>query len=255
MRSFCLASGSSGNSWFIETEKLKILVDIGLTYQRTKELLFEREIDIREIDYVFITHEHLDHILGLEKFLKNVNSKVFLSRGTYDSLDKSIFKNNVDIEFISHHSNLNIADLRVFVWGKKHDAKEALGLIFENGNKLGIFTDMGFFDDEFLHLFKSLDIVYLEANYCEEFLKKNSKNFNYAYLNRLMSDSGHLGLSQTCNIIEEAGRDGQTIILSHISENTNTYEGAYRKVKDLIESMNKDIRLEVSFQGESSDWF
>ena len=70
MRTFALASGSSGNCFYIESMKERILVDLGLTFSKTKEILFSRDVNVEDITGVFITHEHADHISGLNELNK-----------------------------------------------------------------------------------------------------------------------------------------------------------------------------------------
>ncbi len=255
MRTFCLASGSSGNSWYIEGDEVKILVDLGLSYSKSKDILASRGVNIENIDAIFISHEHSDHIAGLEIFLKNLSCDIYLSKGTFKWVEKNILNLNYDrFKFIKDYSCLKIGNINVLALKKNHDANEALNFVFENGKKIGIFTDMGSYNDEFLHIFKTLDIIYFELNYCEDFINEKKFTYNINYLNRLMSDYGHLGLKQVCNVLKEAARDNQKIILSHISENTNSYENAYTKIKKFLLEINKNPKLIVSFQGEALEW-
>ncbi len=71
MRSFCLGSGSAGNCFYVESSEGRgVLVDLGFSLKRTREILDERGVDVSSVDGVFITHEHGDHCAGLEMFLK-----------------------------------------------------------------------------------------------------------------------------------------------------------------------------------------
>ncbi len=253
MRSFALASGSSGNCFYVETEDNKILVDLGLTFSRTKSILDEKGVDVNEIRGVFITHEHADHVAGLKVFAKNVRCQFFMSQGTYEMIKKDL--KGVDIKIVKHHDNFSLGDLRVFAVEKSHDAKEALSFVFENkGKKLGVFTDLGEVSNEIKHILKDLDIIYFEANYCKDYVNKNCKDMNWNYLNRLMSSSGHLGVHQSLEVLQEVVNNSQRIVLSHISENTNFYENVYRQIKEALLAVEKFPELLVSFQGESTDW-
>lgn len=253
MRTFVLASGSSGNSFLIEdNEKNKYLIDIGLSYKKIKEILLEKNISPQEISGVFITHEHSDHILGLEVFMKNVNCPIYLTKGTFKALN---FKNNLNNErfiFVKSNQILKLENLKVFVVGKSHDVIEPVSFVFENGIKVGIFTDLGEVDNKILEILKNLDIVYFETNFCEEILK--NVDYNPQYISRLHSNLGHLSVQDSIEIIKNFVRNDQKIILSHISENTNTYENSYNLVKNSLNELNIDCELYVSFQGQSSDW-
>ncbi|MDA3856135.1 MAG: MBL fold metallo-hydrolase [Candidatus Woesearchaeota archaeon] len=252
MRSFALASGSSGNCYYVETDKVKILVDVGLSFKKIKEILDSRGVEVEDIDYIFITHEHSDHASGLPMFLKNVkNVKILLSQGTYDGLKLKL----ENYEIIKNHQIVTLEDLKTFVVEKPHDTIEAMSFVFENnGMKVGIFTDIGYIGDEIKHILKSLNVVYFEANYCQSVIKNNS-DLNYNYVNRLTSDEGHLGLDECCDVLKNVTFDSQKIILSHISTNTNFYENAYVKVKNSLKEVGLFPEIFVSFQGEATDWF
>ncbi len=257
MRSFALSTGSSGNCFYVESkEGTKILIDLGLTYAKTDELLGEKGIDIKEIDAVFITHEHNDHITGLKTFAKRVECPIYLSKGTFEeSSGMKISEKSKQFNIIKNHDSLIVGDFKVFSLNKSHDAIEALSFVFYDGEKrLGVFTDLGMVSDEIKHILKTLDVVYFEANYCENHIKKVRDNYSHIYLNRLMSDVGHLGLHQSCEALGESSHDMQKIIISHVSENTNSYENVYTRVKEHLENLGKFPEILVGFQGEPTDW-
>jgi phosphoribosyl 1,2-cyclic phosphodiesterase len=252
MRTFALASGSSGNCYYIESNLgVKILVDLGLSFKRTKEILYERGINIKDIDYVFITHEHSDHCQGLVNFTKNVDSKIYISKGTFSNLNCE-WEN---YEIVKNHSLIQLDDIKVFVVSKPHDSKEAVSFVFEgDGKKIGIFTDLGYATDEIKYILKTLDIIYFEANYSKEIIAKQKNSFANNYIARSISDEGHLDLDECCNILESVVNDNQKIILSHISENTNSYELTYNTVKSRLSKLNKFPQILISFQKEPTQW-
>lgn len=259
MKSFCLASGSSGNCWYIESKKgVKILVDCGLSFLKIKEILFSRNIKIEDLDAIFLTHEHSDHIIGLDLLLKNLKLDIFISKSSINNFLKN--KDNLDfkckINYIKNHEVVNFGDLRVFVLEKPHDVDESLSFVFENnGKKIGIFTDLGHVPDSFYHILNTCDVLYFETNYCEQIISNKKNEFNQIYLHRLMSNFGHLSINQACNVLSKVCNDNQKIILSHISENTNSYENSYLKVKNFLAKEGKFPKIYVSFQNSSSDWF
>ncbi len=257
MRSFALSTGSSGNCFYIESiEGCKILVDIGLAFAKVEEILESRSIDYNEIDAVLITHEHSDHVIGLKGFMRRTNCPIFISKGTYEEIsDFKASEKSSRINFVKHHDNFSISDLSIFVVSKPHDAKEAINFVINDSLcKLGVFTDLGHVNDEMKHLMRNLDVMYMEANYCEEVVSKVKYKYHDTYLNRLMSDYGHLGLHQTIDALVDSCHDMQKIVLSHISENTNSYENAYSKVTNALSEVGKNPEILVGFQGEPSEW-
>lgn len=258
MRSFCLSTGSSGNCFYVESNnKVKVLIDLGLTYIKTEELLLEKGIEISEITDVFITHEHSDHIVGLKTFIKkNPKCNIHISKGTFEEATNfKVNEKSKQFNIVKNHDSFKIDDLKIFVIGKPHDSKEAISFIFNDDYcKLGVFTDLGHINNEIKHALKTLDVIYFEANYCEEKIEKVKEKFHFTYLNRLMSDVGHLGLQQSIEALVDFTRNEQKIILSHISENTNSYENTYVKIKKALEDVGKLPEILVGFQGESSEW-
>lgn len=250
MKSFALSSGSSANCFYVESKTSdKFLVDLGLSFIKTREILETRNINIEDLSAIFITHEHSDHVVGIKSFLKNLSCDFYMTKGTFNALDIKSDK----IKIIKEHDLINFNSLKLFVVSKPHDANEPVSFVFdEDGHKLGIFTDLGHVTEEIIYILKSLNVIYLEANYCHEII--NSKDLNFNYVNRLVSDSGHLGVKQSCEILRQIIRDDQKIILSHISENTNSYENAYLKIKHFLDDLGKFPQILVSFQAEPTDW-
>lgn len=107
-----------GLSLFIETEKAKILFDMGQTDLFYKNAL-KLGIDIADVDFAVLSHGHYDHGGGLKKFLEvNKTAPVYINRfafephfnGTekYIGLDTDIQNNNrlifIDDEFTINES-------------------------------------------------------------------------------------------------------------------------------------------------------
>lgn len=256
MKSFVLSSGSSANCFFARSfNNVEVLIDSGLSYSKTCEFLKQKQIKLENIRAVFITHEHSDHIGGLKKLFVNLNCDFYMSKGTFEALNYNELFNNDRIKFVKNHDVIVLDDLKVFVVDKPHDSKEAVSFVLDDSvNKIGYFTDLGHINLEIKYLMKECDVLYIETNYCEDILNKKRGDFYGNYVSRLISDVGHLSLQETILNLNDIIFDGQKIILSHISENTNTYTNSYTKVKNLLSNNEKNVELIVSFQNESSDW-
>ena len=93
----------------------------------------------------------------------------------------------------------------------------------------------------------------------EDLLKKvtneiNNPNLFYPYVQRLLSGVSHLSVDEACDILCEVGNSSQKIVLSHISENTNSYENTYKKVMASLEGGDNSPEIIMSFQDEETDW-
>jgi len=231
-------------------------VDLGLPFAKVDETLSLRGIDYRDIDAVCITHEHADHVSGLKSFMKRTECPVYISKGTY--LELSDFKaedRSKRIKFVKHHDSFNFDDMKVFVLEKPHDSKESISFVFDDGlKKAGVFTDLGHVNNEIKHMLKNLDLIFFEANYCEKYVKDSDEKLSSVYLNRIMSDVGHLGLHQTIDALVDCAHDLQKIVLSHVSENTNSYENVYSQIREALNNVSKFPEIFVGFQGEPTEW-
>lgn len=125
MLNFCsLYSGSSGNCLFVESEKTKILVDVGVTCKKIVTALESININPFSIDGILITHEHTDHIQGLKIFSKKYNTKIYINKDTFNAL-KPDFKEHIsyeNVQFIDANSNFEINDLKIKTFSIPHDA-------------------------------------------------------------------------------------------------------------------------------------
>ena len=251
LKSFALRSGSSGNCFCIDNYGDVYLIDIGLSYKKTTEILSESGIDILDVKGLFITHAHSDHVLGLEVFIKNnKNSKIYITEKTCQKLK---LKENENIIFVREDEIIKLSDMTVLVVKKEHDCVEPVSFVFENGRKVGFFTDLGSVNNQIKNILSNLDVIYFEANYDNEIMK-NNPNLFYPYIQRLLSGVSHLSVDQCCDILCEIGRSSQRIVLSHISENTNSYENTYRKVMARLEGIENSPEIIMSFQDEETDW-
>ena len=86
MRMCSIASGSSGNCIYIGSDSTHILVDVGISGKRTEAGLKELELSMRDIDGIFITHEHADHIAGLGVLSRKYGIPVYATAGTIEAI-------------------------------------------------------------------------------------------------------------------------------------------------------------------------
>ena len=135
-----LASGSKGNCSLIETASARFLIDIGITYQRLKKELEKMNLNLDDIDALFLTHAHNDHTSGLKVLLKHTNFKIYANKDIIKELTVDINKERIELyDSIMH---LNSTELTIFK--TSHDAKGSVGfLITDDGSSLVYITDTG----------------------------------------------------------------------------------------------------------------
>lgn len=260
-----LASSSKGNSYYIGTEKVNILLDLGISFKKIKDELSLRNIDINDINACFISHEHSDHI----KSLKNVISKlkdveIYLSEGTlsgiktnaketYDTL--MIYRSRVHI--VKAGERVRIDDLDIIPFNISHDTNEPIMYSFQKeGKKLSIVTDTGKVTDEIFCSIKDSDTLVIESNHEPDILMYGS--YPYMIKKRILSDYGHLSNELCgeclCNILKE--KKNIKAFLAHLSENNNTPAQAKLTVTNYLEEegyiVGKDLELDTLKKDEQS---
>lgn len=144
MKLCVLASGSKGNSIYIEAGNTKLLVDVGLCCSKIQERLKEIGVSPEEIDGILITHEHTDHIKGVSAFSNRYNTKVYVHEKCYPYFvfyEKDLNKKNV-ITFCDH--DFFLKDFTVSPFFLPHDCMYAVGFsLYHMGKKVSIATDFG----------------------------------------------------------------------------------------------------------------
>ena len=237
MKVCVIASGSKGNCCYIETKNTKILIDIGLNCITTERKLKEKNIDPDEIDGVFITHTHKDHIEGLRVFNKKHKAKAYLTETMYKELNQEL-KN---YEFIGETTK--IKDLTITAIKTSHDAEDSNGYIIENEDKQIVYiTDTGYINIKNHKKLKDKTMYILESNHDVEMLM-NNPNYPYHIKQRILGDKGHLSNKDSAYYLKKfIGENTKHIILAHLSEHNNTDELALKTLKETIEK-NMDIRI------------
>jgi len=249
MKVCVLASGSNGNSTLIDTGKRKILVDCGITFKQIKERLQFFNIDIYDIDTLFITHEHIDHVKGFQMLFKNLpNLNLIISNGTFSHLkneDQSITQGH-QILFVKGKDKLKFDELSMLILPLHHDAHETIGLaIKQDGKKIVYATDTGYIDQEFYPDLVNADIYVLESNYDVEMLY--SSNRPYELKQRIAGDNGHMSnIDSAITLSKLIGANTKTVVLAHISEDCNFYE-----MPKLIMKTHEDVYKEVGIDTSS----
>ncbi|MBD3204477.1 MBL fold metallo-hydrolase [Candidatus Woesearchaeota archaeon] len=233
-----LASGSSGNSTFVSTKSKKFLFDAGLSCRRIKKKLSSIGQDIKDIDAIFVSHEHIDHIRGLRVIQKYHETPIYAEKLTHSKIGLD----NINHFIIEKAMKLNGVSVKPMK--TRHDAVNSCGfLIEENKKKIGIFTDLGCMTDNIKEELPEMDAIVLESNHDIDMLIDGP--YPYFLKQRIMSDDGHLSnIDAGISIKENATEKLRTVFLSHLSQKNNTPDKAYETFTALI-NKNKALRIDT----------
>jgi len=243
-----LASGSKGNSTYIETNNLKLLIDMGITYQYLANELSEIDIDPKELNYILITHTHNDHIKGLQSLVRKTNIKVLVTEGMIEELVKKIPFEKLQIL----EDETVIEDIIINLIHTSHDV-ESVGYIIESNHKSFVYiTDTGYINKKYIEALSNKELYIIESNHDEKMLMDGP--YPYILKQRVISDKGHLSNHTTGKLLTEVvGARTKQIVLAHISEKNNTEELAYKTVREMLNSKNIKTDIKIAKQYESLD--
>lgn len=240
---FCsLSTGSSGNCYYLGNEFHGILIDAGISATSIRTFLKEMGISMQTIMGVMITHNHSDHIKGLEVLTRKNHLPAFTTLKIWESILTPQKKISRDcIREIPLQQKFHLAGFDIEAFPVYHDAPETIGFhICAGDKKITIATDLGHICQTAAPYIKEANLLVIESNYDEQMLV----NGRYPpYLKaRIQSDYGHLGNHQTSVFLADNINDNLShICLAHLSKNNNTPLKALQKLQQTFSE--KGIKL------------
>ncbi|NLJ44867.1 MAG: MBL fold metallo-hydrolase [Bacteroidales bacterium] len=225
---FCsLSSGSSGNCYYVGNGFHGILIDAGIPATSIRKFLRNMMIPMETIMGVLITHNHSDHIRGLEVLLRKNNLPAFTTREVWNSILSPHSRISPDcIREIPLIKKFHLAGFDIEAFPVCHDSPETLGFHIVAGNrKLTIATDLGHICQTSAPYIKAANLLVIESNYDELMLMNGG--YPPFLKARIKSDNGHLGNHQTSSFLADNVSENLThICLAHLSKNNNNPEKA-----------------------------
>lgn len=258
---FCsLYSGSSGNSMFIASDKAKILIDAGLPGKKIDAALQEIKQNPNELDGIFITHEHSDHIKGVGVLSRKYDIPIYANADTWCAMESSLGKvKEHNMKVIDKRSVTEIGDMSVKAFNIPHDAVAPMGYTVNSSEKsISVATDFGTFTREIYDNIKDSEVILLESNHDVNMLKFGPYPYNLK--RRILSEIGHLSNDDCGNAIVELYKcsTNKKIILGHLSNTNNQPDLAYQTVLNVLSEngikQKKDIILTMANRHSPSSY-
>ncbi|PLX68163.1 MAG: ribonuclease Z [Denitrovibrio sp.] len=237
----CVASGSSGNCYFLENASNVIFVDVGVPFKRISECVDISQFDGKQI-HLFITHEHHDHIAGIKPFINKFAPKVYASEGTTHAISSKGI-DTAPFLILECGCEYELDGFSAIPFNISHDSAEPFGYRFSFGEKIVTFaTDFGTSTKDLEYFLCCSDLLVLESNYEQEMLDKGPYP---KYLQaRISSHKGHLSNRDALKVVGSICDTGiRRIFLAHVSDENNDYE-LLNKYADFC-STNYKIPTEV----------
>ncbi len=233
---FCsIASGSSGNCIYVGTKHTRILIDAGVSGKRITQGLAELSTKGEQIDALFITHEHLDHIKGAGILSRKFDIPIYATMGTWEAMEQQIGRiHPQNKRFVYQGETCVINDICIKPFEIPHDAAEPVGYrISAEKTSVAIATDIGHVTDCVRENISGCKLILLEANHDEEMVRKGS--YPWHLKQRILGEKGHLS-NKTAGALLAEIMSGETerVFLGHLSEENNTPYLAYDTVENVL---------------------
>ena len=234
MELLSIASGSSGNCYYVGNEETHLLVDAGVSGKKIETALNEIDRKPSDLDGILVTHEHIDHVKGLGVMARKHGIPIYTTGGTISEIKKMSSVGTIDDSLfheIEPDEPFIINNLSIDASAIWHDAADPVCYSISDGkSKFSIATDMGNFDDYVVNKLKNSDIMVIEANHDIRMLQAGP--YPYYLKQRILGNRGHLSNERSGQLIKALLNSHiKAILLGHLSKENNFEELAYETVR------------------------
>ena len=253
-----LGSGSAGNSALVATDHCRLLVDGGLSARQIVLRLEQCGVAPDQLDGVLLTHEHGDHVCGLEVLCRKYDLPIYANALTAEAsrCDGSLDRHR-NWRIFRTGAEFSICDIRVQTFPVPHDAVDPIGFAFHAGSSsLGFITDLGYPTKLVIERLREVHTLVIETNHDEKLLQNDSHR-PWPVKQRIQSRHGHLSNNAAATVIEELlpGKI-ERVVLGHLSRDCNTPELALGAVRALLAKCGRtDVELHCAAQSQISTRF
>jgi|GEM_PF-208991 len=199
VRFISLASGSSGNCYYLGTDTYGILIDAGIGIRTIKKTLKDFNILMESIRAVFVTHDHADHIKAVGHLGEKMNIPVYTTARIHEGINRSYCmteKLSTSVRYLEKQVPMMLEDFRIESFEVPHDGTDNVGYCIEiDGKVFSFLTDLGEITPTAADYISKANYLILEANYDEEMLKMGP--YPQYLKERIMSRTGHMSNSAT----------------------------------------------------------
>lgn len=241
-----LASGSSGNSIYIESDKTKLLVDCGLTGKKTEGLLKQINRRPEDLDAILVSHEHTDHIHGVGVMSRKYDLDIYANEKTWQAMAKKLGKIKTEHKYLFNVDELRtIGDIDILSFGVSHDAIDPqFYTLQKNDKQFVVLTDTGYVSDRMRDALKNADAYLIETNHDTSMLRMGK--YPWSLKQRILSDKGHLSNEEgALAMTDMIGDKTKRIYLGHLSRENNMKEIARDTVEEVL--CRKDSGINEQF--------
>src|SRR5437762_7701231 len=255
-----LGSGSAGNSALVATDHCRLLIDGGLSARQIFLRLEQCGIKPGQLDGVLLTHEHGDHVCGLEVLCRKFQVPIYCNRLTADAIrcpGSTGLAEHRNWRLFQTGADFSICDIHVQTFSVSHDAVDPVGYAFHSGESaLGFITDLGYATKMVVERLRKVHTLVIETNHDEKLLQDDPHR-PWPVKQRIQSRHGHLSNKAAATVIEQLLRGKiERVVLGHLSRDCNTPELALAAVRASLGKCGKiDMEIHIAAQSELSPRF
>jgi len=232
-----LASGSSGNCYFLGTSQWGILIDAGISARSIQKHLREMGLDYANIMGVLITHDHADHIRAVGTLGERVRLPIYSTRAIHEGINRNYGvreKLRTSQRYFEKGVEWNLNGMVINTFGISHDSTECVGYVIDFlGQRFLIATDCGEPNLTMESFISSANHIVIEANHDETMLLNGPYP---TYLKqRILSPKGHQS-NVTCGklLARNWHPEMRNIFLCHLSNENNEPNVALETIKERL---------------------
>jgi phosphoribosyl 1,2-cyclic phosphodiesterase len=217
-----LASGSKGNCAYLRGARGALLIDAGLSARETLRRLEAAGGDASLVEAILVTHEHIDHVRGVDVLARRLGVPVYATGGTLEAYSRKC-GTSAEVRVCRYGEQFVVGDFSIEPFAASHDAREPCGFSIAEGDlRIGCCTDTGTVTTSMFDKLASCDAVLLESNHCPNMLENGPYP---AYLkSRIRSKRGHLSNPDAARCLQRLADHIHMAVLAHVSEINNTPE-------------------------------
>lgn len=237
LRFSVLASGSTGNAAYIETDQHSFLVDAGMSGKQLEALMQSIGREAKNLSGILVTHEHSDHIKGVGIIARKHKIPIFANEKTWKAMSPSIGEVPIDQKFIFGMETVkSFGSLDIESFGVSHDAAEPMFYVFHHeGKKLVFITDTGYVSERMKGIIANANMYVFESNHDVGMLRMGRYPWNTK--RRILSDVGHVSNEDAALAMSDCiGAQTKGIYLAHLSLDNNMKDLARMTVAQTLES-------------------
>lgn len=243
-----LASGSSGNSYYLGTEHHGILIDAGISPRKIKKALTEHKIQDKHILAVFVTHDHADHIKAVGTLGEKWNIPIYATKDVHKGIRRSYcvtLKPSSSVRYLEKGEILFLEEFRIEPFEVPHDSTDNVGYYIEVcGQKIVFITDMGYITSTVEKYVCQAEYIVIEANYDLEMLKAGP--YPVHLKKRIIANSGHMDNLETGRFLaDHFQKHWKHVWLCHLSKDNNTPQKAYNTLKSCLSKENIQLKQDL----------